>query len=118
MRMTSVGSSQPDKPSASFEASLREARQETHVRSPNCENRNNSHPLRKLRKSRHAWHFSSEPAVASTLTPNAFPSWIAVTPMPLDPPCNQEYLARSQTHPFEHVGPHRAEGFGQAPGVD
>jgi hypothetical protein len=38
-------------------------------------------------RSRQAWHFSSLPAVASTLpAPMALASWMAVTPMPLVPP--------------------------------
>ena len=36
---------------------------------------------------RHALHFSAEPAVAITLEPSALASWIAVVPMPLEPPC-------------------------------
>ena len=35
---------------------------------------------------RQAAHFSSLPAVTITVTPKALASWIAVTPMPLDPP--------------------------------
>ena len=34
-----------------------------------------------------AAHFCGLPAVASTLWPKAFAIWIAVTPMPEDPPC-------------------------------
>ena len=33
-----------------------------------------------------AAHFSAEPAVANTRAPNARANWIAVVPMPLDPP--------------------------------
>jgi len=35
----------------------------------------------------HAAHFSAEPAVTSTAAPISTPSWIAVMPMPLLPPC-------------------------------
>ena len=34
----------------------------------------------------HAAHFSSDPAVANAVAPNAHASWIAVVPMPLVPP--------------------------------
>jgi len=33
-----------------------------------------------------AAHFAAEPAVAKTRAPNACASWIAVVPMPLEPP--------------------------------
>src|ERR1039457_1702933 len=36
-----------------------------------------------------ARHFSSLPAVANTVAPNARASWIAVLPMPLVPPCTR-----------------------------
>ena len=32
-------------------------------------------------------HFSGLPAVAMTRAPNALANWMAVTPMPLVPPC-------------------------------
>ena len=35
----------------------------------------------------HAAHFSADPAVAKTREPLAFASWIAVVPIPLEPPC-------------------------------
>jgi hypothetical protein len=34
---------------------------------------------------------SAEPAVASTRAPSALASWIAVVPMPLDPPCTRNH---------------------------
>jgi hypothetical protein len=36
---------------------------------------------------RQAAHFSSLPAVTMTCEPSALANWMAVTPMPLDPPC-------------------------------
>ncbi len=36
---------------------------------------------------RQASHLSSEPAVTITRAPNCLPSWIAVVPMPDEPPC-------------------------------
>ena len=49
-----------------------------------------------------AAHFSSEPAVAKTRDPQADASWIAMVPMPLDPPCTSSVspgwrAARSKT---------------------
>ena len=37
-------------------------------------------------RSRQAWHFSALPAVVNTRAPKALASWIAVVPMPLEPP--------------------------------
>ena len=36
-------------------------------------------------------HLSAEPAVAMTLAPKALPSWMAVVPMPLEPPCTRSH---------------------------
>ena len=36
-------------------------------------------------------HLSAEPAVAITFAPNALASWIAVVPMPLEPPCTRNH---------------------------
>ena len=43
-----------------------------------------------------AWHLSSVPAVVITAEPKDFASWIAVVPIPLEPPCtnNDSPLAR------------------------
>jgi hypothetical protein len=49
---------------------------------------------------------SSEPAVAITLAPKALPSWMAVTPMPLVPPCtsSQSPAARwARSNTLDHT---------------
>ncbi len=38
-----------------------------------------------------AAHLSSLPAVTMTFAPSALASWIAVTPMPLEPPCTSSH---------------------------
>jgi len=37
-------------------------------------------------KAKQAWHLSSLPAVTITVAPAALAIWMAVTPMPLEPP--------------------------------
>ena len=37
-------------------------------------------------------HFSSEPAVVATRAPKARAIWMAVVPMPLEPPCTRKRL--------------------------
>ena len=39
---------------------------------------------------RQAWALASDPAVAKTRTPRAWASWIAVVPMPEEPPCTRK----------------------------
>src|SRR5690242_235917 len=60
---------------------------------------------------RQASHFSGVPAVTMTRAPNALPSWIAVVPIPDEPPCTSSVspaasLPRSntlcQTGGFDH----------------
>ena len=41
-----------------------------------------------------AAHLSSLPAVTMTVTPKALARWMAVTPMPLDPPCTSSVSPR------------------------
>src|SRR5260370_15659602 len=38
---------------------------------------------------RHASSFSADPAVTATVAPKCLPSWIAIVPIPLDPPCTR-----------------------------
>ncbi len=39
--------------------------------------------------------FLAEPAVANTRAPRAFASWMAVVPIPLDPPCTSSDSPRA-----------------------
>ena len=65
-----------------------------------------------------AAHFSSLPAVAITVAPQALASWIAVTPMPLVPPWTSSVSPGLQARPVEHVRPDGEEGLGQARRLD
>ena len=50
--------------------------------------------------------------------PAPSPSWIAVTPMPLEPPCTSSVWPRSRCAAVEHVRPDGEEGLGQARRLD
>ena len=60
-------------------------------------------------------HFSAEPAVTITSSPNSLPSRIAVVPMPLVPPWTSTVSPSPRAAAPEQVGPDREEGLGQAP---
>src|SRR5262249_33588288 len=69
-----------------------------------------------------ASHFSALPAVANTRLPNAFTIWIAVTPIPEEPPCTRndspgERRPRSNTllHTVKKVSGREAASTGLIP---